>query len=62
MFSVLRFVIQPFSLVWRRQPLKAEPQNIEQANFEGLGRSLPSVGEQSFLLEWGQGFLRAQLT
>ena len=37
MFGVLRFVIQPFSLVWRRQPIKAEPQNIEQANFEGLG-------------------------
>ena len=44
MFSVLRFVIQPFSLLRRRQPIKAEPQNIEQANFEGLGRSLPSVG------------------
>ena len=44
MFGVLRFVIQPFSLLWRRQPINAEPQNIEQANFEGLGRSLPSVG------------------
>ncbi len=62
MFGVLRFVIQPCSLLWRRQPIKAEPQNIEQANFEGLGRSLPSVGEQSFFLEWGQGFLGAQLT
>ena len=38
MFGVLRFVIQPFSLLWRRQPIKAKPQNIEQANFEGVGR------------------------
>ena len=46
MFGVLRFVIQPYSLLWRRQPIKAEPQNIEQANFEGLGRSLPSVSDK----------------
>ena len=39
MFGVLRFVIQPCSLLWRRQPIKAEPQNIEQANFEGLAAS-----------------------
>jgi hypothetical protein len=44
MFGVLRFVIQPFSLVLGGQPMNAKPQNIEQANFEGLGRSLPSVG------------------
>ena len=61
MFGVLRFVIQPFSLVLGRQPMNAKPQNIEQANFEGLGRSLPSVGEQSFFLEWGQCFLGAGL-
>ena len=46
MFGVLRFVIQPLCLVLGRQPMNAKPQNIEQANFEGLGRSLPSVGDK----------------
>ena len=46
MFGVLRFVIQPFFLVLGRQPMNAKPQNIEQANFEGLGRFLPSVGDK----------------
>ena len=32
MFSVLRFVIEPFPLLWRRQPPNDKPQNIEQAN------------------------------
>ena len=35
MLGVLRFVIQPFSLVLGWQPMNAKPQNIEQANFEG---------------------------
>ena len=35
LFGVLRFVIQPLSLVLGRQPMNARPQNIEQANFEG---------------------------
>ena len=43
-FGVLRSLIQPFSLLWRSQLINAEPQNIEQTNFEGLGRSPPSVG------------------
>ena len=37
MFGVLRFVIQPFFLLWKRQPIKAEPQNIEQANSKDSG-------------------------
>ena len=39
LFGVLRFVIQP-SLLRRRQPMNAEPQNIEQANFESWRRNL----------------------
>ena len=35
MLGVLRFVIQPLSLVLGRQPMNAKPQNTEQANFEG---------------------------
>ena len=44
MFGVLRFVIQPFALLWRRQPINAEPQNIEQANWRRKGLLTYSLG------------------
>ena len=56
-YSTVRYLA--FSLLWRRQPKKAKPQNIEQANFEGRRKTKERAFDvhrsyTSFFLEWGQ--------